>query len=88
MGKRFSALINTLLQPGAVSQLCMSRFNGFAAPPKPLKRFPLCLWAHTGLKPCVNESGLWKTASFILCLVTLCLFSERTQVFAAEAEDG
>jgi uncharacterized protein (DUF885 family) len=86
MRKRFFALINTRFQPGAKSQPGISRFNGFPAPPKPLKRFPSCSWARTGLKPGVNESGLGKTALLVLLLLAFHLSSANS--FAAEKEDA
>src|SRR5206468_4910687 len=86
MRKRFSALINTRFQPGAESQLGISRFNGFPAPPKPLKRFPSCSWARTGLKPGVNESGLGKTALLVVLLLAFHLSPANS--FPAEKEDA
>jgi uncharacterized protein (DUF885 family) len=86
MSKHFSALINTRLQPGAESQPGISRFNGFPAPPKPLKRFPSCSWARTGLKPGVNESELCRTVLLVLLLLAFHFSSANS--FAAEKEDA
>jgi uncharacterized protein (DUF885 family) len=86
MSKHLSALINTRLQPGAKSQPGISRFNGFPAPSKPLKRFPSCSWACTGLRSGVNESGLWKTALLVLLLLAFHFSSANS--FAAEKEDA
>jgi uncharacterized protein (DUF885 family) len=77
--------INHRLQPGVERQSSASRFNGFPAVLKPLKRFDSSSFSDTGLKPGVNESGFWKTLLFALVLLTLCL---RTAAFAAQAEDA
>jgi uncharacterized protein (DUF885 family) len=77
--------INPRLQPSAERQSSPSRFNGFPAELKPLKRFDSSSFPRTGLKPGVNESGFWKTLLFVLVLLTLCL---RAAAFAAQAEDA
>ncbi len=88
MSNRLSDVSNPIkpqLQPGAERQSSPRRFNGFPAALKPLKRFDSSSFPDTGLKPGVNESGLWKTVLFALVLLTLCL---RTAAFAAQAEDA
>ena len=85
MSKRSSKPIHTRLQPGAESQPSISRFNGFPAARKPLKRFLSCSSGYTGLKPGVNESAFWKPLFFALILLTLSL---RTAGFAAQTEDA
>ena len=82
MNKRFSAVINTRFQPGAKSQLGMSCFNGFPALSRPVKQFPFCSWACTGLKPGVIQSGLGKTALLVLLLLAFHLSPANS--FAAE----
>src|ERR1700730_7028215 len=77
--------INPRLQPGVERQSSTSRFNGFPAAPKPLKRFESSPFPGTELKPGANESGFWKTLSFVLVLLTLCL---RAAAFAAQADDA
>jgi len=85
MSKRSSKPINTQLQPGAESQPGISRFNGFPAARKPLKRFLSCSCVRTGLKPGVDQNALRKTFSFGVILLTLCFSSA---VFAAQTEDA
>ena len=85
MSKRSSKPIHTRLQPGAESQPSISRFNGFPAARKPLKRFLSCSCVRTGLKPGVNHNVLRKTFSFAVILLTLCFSSAG---FAAQTEDA
>ena len=85
MSKRSSKPINTQLQPGAESQPGISRFNGFPAARKPLKRFLSCSCVRTGLKPGVDQNALRKTFSFGVILLTLCFSSAG---FAAQTEDA
>jgi len=85
MSKRSSKPINTQLQPGAESQPGISRFNGFPAARKPLKRFLSCSCVRTGLKPGVDQNALRKTFSFGVILLTLCFSSGG---FAAQTEDA
>ena len=77
-------LINTRLQPEAEAQSNASRFDGFLAASKPLKRFGACSYRNTGLKPGVNESASGKLLLLIF-LLTLC-FSRAA--LAAQAEDA
>jgi uncharacterized protein (DUF885 family) len=83
MTNPFADLINTRLQPSAEAQLNASRFNGFLATSKPLKRFGTCAHRNTGLKPGVNESASGKLLLLIF-LLTLCFSSAA---LAAQAED-
>jgi uncharacterized protein (DUF885 family) len=83
MTNPFPDLINTRLQPGAEVQSNASRFNGFLATSKPLKRFGTCAHRNTGLKPGVNESASGKLLLLIF-LLTLCFSSAA---LAAQAED-
>ena len=85
MSKRSSKPIHTRLQPGAESQPGISRFNGFPAARKPLKRFLSCSCVRTGLKPGVNQNTLRKTFSFGVILLTLYFSSAG---FAAQTEDA
>ena len=85
MSKRSSKPIHTRLQPGAESQPGISRFNGFPAARKPLKRFLSCSCVRTGLKPGVNQNALRKTFSCGVILLTLCFSSAG---FAAQTEDA
>jgi len=85
MSKRSSKPIHTRLQPGAESQPSISRFNGFPAARKPLKRFLSCSCVRTGLKPGVNQNTLRKTFSFGVILLTLYFSSAG---FAAQTEDA
>jgi len=85
MSKRSSKPINPRLQPGAESQPGISRFNGFPAARKPLKRFLSCSCVRTGLKPGVNQNALRKTFSCGVILLTLCFSSAG---FAAQTEDA
>src|SRR6266568_3788837 len=85
MSKRSSKPIHTRLQPGAGSQPGISRFNGFPAARKPLKRFLSCSCVRTGLKHGVNHNALRKTFSFGVILLTLCFSSAG---FAAQTEDA
>src|SRR5438874_2091570 len=57
MTNPFPDLINTQVQPGAEAQSNASRFNGFLAASKRLKRFGACSYRNTRLKPGVNESA-------------------------------
>jgi len=77
-------LINTRLQPGVGCLSSPSRFNGFLAASKPLKRFGPCSCRNTRLKPGVNESASGKLLLFIF-LLTLCFSSAA---LAAQAEDA
>src|SRR6266516_7053669 len=88
MSDRLSDVSNPIkprIQPRVERQSSTSRFNGFPATLKPLKQFDSSSLLDTGLKPGFNESGFWKTLSFVLVLLTLCL---RAAAFAAQAEDG
>src|SRR6266508_1215895 len=85
MSKRSSKPINPRLQPGADSQPGISRFNGFPAARKPLKRFLSCSCVRTGLKPGVNQNALRKTFSLGVILLALCFSSAG---FAAQTEDA
>src|SRR5436189_4916964 len=85
MSKRSSKPIHTRLQPGAESQPSISRFNGFPAARKPLKRFLSCSCVRTGQKPGVNQNALRQTFSFGVILLTLCFSSAG---FAAQTEDA
>src|SRR5881396_3149657 len=84
MSKRSSKPIHTRLQPGAESQPSISRFNGFPAARKPMKRFLSCSCVRTGQKPDVNENTLRRVLSFVLMFLTLSL---RTAAFAAQTDD-
>src|SRR5437773_8202113 len=77
-------LTNTWFQRSAEAQSNASRFNGFLAASKPLKRFGACSYRNTGLKPGVNESASGKLLLFIF-LLTLCFSSAA---LAAQAEDA
>jgi len=85
MDYHFADLTSTRLQPGAASELNMSRLNGFPTPSKPLKRFPFPSVSCIGLKPGVNESALRKPLSFLLILLMLCLPAVTN--FAAQTDD-
>jgi uncharacterized protein (DUF885 family) len=85
MSNPFSDLINTRLQPGVKRRPGTSRFNGFPARPKPLKRLGRFFCHRTGLKPGVNESAFWKALCFVVLLLTLCF---RAAAFAAQTEDA
>jgi uncharacterized protein (DUF885 family) len=79
-------LINTRLQPGVQRRPAgTSRFNGFLADHKPLKRFHSRLRGSTGLKPGVNEITTRGTRSFALVLLAL---SVATTVFSAPTQDA
>jgi uncharacterized protein (DUF885 family) len=84
MTNPFPDLINTRLQPGAEAQSSASRFNGFRAASKPLKRFGAGSCRNTRLKPGVNESASGKLLLLIF-LLTLCFSSAA---LAAQAEDA
>src|SRR5216117_106890 len=84
MTNPFPDLINTQVQPGAEAQSNASRFNGFLAASKPLKRFGACSCRNTRLKPGVNESASGKLLLLIF-LLTLCFSSAA---LAAQAEDA
>src|SRR6266567_2354506 len=83
MTNPFPDLTNTWFQRSAEAQSNASRFNGFLAASKPLKRFGACSYRNTGLKPGVNESASGKLLLFIF-LLTLCFSSAA---LAAQAED-
>ena len=78
-------LFNTRLQPGVQRQESTSRFNGFAAENKPLKRFHSTSCDSTRLKPGVNERVSWKPFQLLVILLTLSLASA---VFAAATQDA
>ena len=78
--------INTWLQPGVKSRPGTSRFNGFPARGKPLKRLGRFSCRRTGLKPGVNESASGKRLSFVIGSLALCLVG--TSNFAAQTEDA
>jgi len=78
-------LINTRLQRGVQRQESTSRFNGFAAEDKPLKRFHSQSYGSTGLKPGVNEKGSWKVFWLFILLLALALAGT---VRAAQTQDG
>ena len=79
-------LINTRLQPGVQRrQESTSRFNGFPADDKPLKRFHSTSCDSTGLKPGVNERAAWKPFRLLVILLALSLASA---VFAAPTQDA
>jgi uncharacterized protein (DUF885 family) len=84
MTNPFPYLINTWLQRGAETQSSASRFNGFSAASKPMKRFGAGSCCNTGLKPGVNESVSGKLLLLIF-LLTLCFSSAA---LAAQAEDA
>jgi uncharacterized protein (DUF885 family) len=84
MTNLFPDLINTRVQPGAQAQSNASRFNGFLATSKRLKRFGACSYRNTGLKSGVNESVSRKLLLLIF-LLTLCFSSAA---LAAQAEDA
>ncbi len=84
MTNPFPDLTNTWFQRSAEAQSNASRFNGFLAASKPLKRFGACSYRNTGLKPGVNESASGKLLLFIF-LLTLCFSSAA---LAAQAEDA
>jgi len=85
MTNPFPDLINTWLQRGAEAQSSASRFNGFPAASKPLKRFGAASYRNTGLKPGVNESVSGKLLLLIF-LLTLCFSSAALAVQAEDAE--
>jgi len=78
-------LINTRLQRGVQRQESTSRFNGFAAEDKPLKRFHSQSYGSTGLKPGVNEKGSWKVFWLFILLLALALAGT---VRAAQTQDA
>jgi len=79
-------LINTRLKPGVQRpQASTSRFNGFHANYKPLKRLHAPLYGTTGLKPGVNERSAWKRLGPVMILLTLSLASA---VSAAQPQDA
>ena len=85
MNKYLSALINTRLQPGVEGRRGTSRFNGFPAGRKPLKRFDSYSVRRPGLKPSVNERANRKTFAFVVLL--LLLFSPCAS-FGAQTQDA
>jgi uncharacterized protein (DUF885 family) len=79
-------LINTRFQPGVQQRpASTSRFNGFLADYKPLKRFHSLLCGSTGLKPGVNHSAAWRPFRFLVILLAL---SFASAVFAAQTKDA
>ena len=84
MTNLFPDLINTRVQPGAEAQSNASRFNGFLAASKRLKRFGACSYRNTGLKPGVNESVSGK----LLLLIFLLTLRFSSAALAAQAEDA
>ncbi len=79
-------LINTRLQPDVQQrQESTSRFNGFAADDKPLKRFHSASCDSTGLKPGVNERASWKPFRLLVILLAV---SFPSAVFAAGTQDA
>src|SRR5213596_209783 len=84
MTNPFPDLTNTWFQRSAEAQSNASRFNGFLAASKPLKRFGACSCRNTRLKPGVNESASGKLFLLIF-LLTLCFSSAA---LAAQAEDA
>ena len=78
-------LINTRLQPRVQSRRGTSRFNGFPARPKPLKRFDSYSVRRTALTPGVNVRARQKTFVFVVLL--LLLFLPGTS-FAAPTQDA
>jgi uncharacterized protein (DUF885 family) len=86
MREHICNLINTQLQPGVKQrQPSTSRFNGFPAGYKPLKRLHLPSCGLTALKPGVNESAAWKRFRFVVVLLAL---SITRAVFAAQPQDA
>jgi uncharacterized protein (DUF885 family) len=85
MNNYLSALINTRLQPGVQGWRGTSRFNGFPARRKPLKRFDSYSVRRPGLKPSVNERANRKTFAFVVLL--LLLFSPCAS-FGAQTQDA
>jgi uncharacterized protein (DUF885 family) len=85
MNNYLSALINTRLQPGVQGRRGTSRFNGFPARRKPLKRFDSYSVRRPGLKPSVNERANRKTFAFVVLL--LLLFSPCAS-FGAQTQDA
>jgi uncharacterized protein (DUF885 family) len=85
MNNYLSALINTRLQPGVQGRRGTSRFNGFPAGRKPLKRFDSYSVRRPGLKPSVNERANRKTFAFVVLL--LLLFSPCAS-FGAQTQDA
>jgi uncharacterized protein (DUF885 family) len=87
MSNYLFALINTRLQSGVQGQRSASRFSGFPAGRKPLKRFDSYSVRRTGLKPSVNERANRKTLAFVvLLLLFLPCASFGTQIQDAEYE--
>ena len=84
MTNPFTILIDTRLQRGAEAQSSASRFNGFLAASKPLKRFGASTYRNTGLKRGLNGGASGKLFLLIF-LVTLCFSSAA---LAAQAEDA
>ncbi|HEX3620525.1 MAG TPA: DUF885 domain-containing protein [Candidatus Udaeobacter sp.] len=83
MTNPFPHLVNTQLQPGA-AQSNASRFDGFLAVSKGLKRFGACSYRNRGLKPGVNERASGKLRLLIF-LLALCFCRA---ILAAQAEDA
>src|SRR5213593_493504 len=84
MTNPFPDLTNTRLQPGAEARSNASRFNGFLAASKRLKRFGACSYRNTRLKPGVNESASGK----LLLLVILLALSLVSAACAAQTQDA
>jgi uncharacterized protein (DUF885 family) len=84
MTNPFPDLINTWLQRGAEAQSSASRFDGFLAASKPLKRFGAGSCRNTGLKPGVNES----VSGRLLLLIFLLMLCFSSAALAAQAEDA
>jgi uncharacterized protein (DUF885 family) len=79
-------VINTRLKPGVQRpQASTSRFNGFPADCKPLKRFRLSSSDSTGLTPGVNERLALKSFRFAMILLALLV---ANAVFAAQPQDA
>jgi uncharacterized protein (DUF885 family) len=83
MTNPFPHLVNTQLQPGA-AQSNASRFDGFLAASKGLKRFGACSYRNRGLKPGVNKRASGKLRLLIF-LLALCFCRA---ILAAQAEDA
>jgi uncharacterized protein (DUF885 family) len=84
MSDDLADVINTGLQPGGKRHPSNSRFNGFSADHKPLKRFHSTSCGSTGLKPGVNERASWKPFRLIILLA----LSLASAVFAAPTQDA
>src|SRR4029077_10439614 len=79
-------LINTRLQAGIQQRgASTSRFNGFPADYRPLKRLHSPSCGSPGLKPGVNESAAWTPFRLAIILLVLSLASAA---FAAPTQDA